>query len=70
MIIQDILPRIADLLQMLRRVSVQIMEGNLWPVPTKLSLLTKAVFDQVFFYLPFQVLFVARKRRIAEVERW
>ena len=70
MIIQDILPRIADLLQMLRRVSVQIMEGNLWPVPAKLSLLTKAVFDQVFLFLPFQVLFVARKRRITEVERW
>ena len=70
MTIEDILPRIADLLQMLRRVSVQIMEGNLWPVPAKLSLLTKAVFDQVFLFLPFQVLFVARKRRIAEVERW
>ena len=70
MTIQDILSRIVDLLQTLRRVSVQIMEGNLWPVPTKLSLLTKAVFDQVFLFLPFQVLFVARKRRIAEVERW
>ena len=70
MTIQDILPRIVDLLQTLRRVSVQIMEGNLWPVPAKLSLLIKAVFDQVFLFLPFQVLFVARKRRIAEVERW
>ena len=70
MTIQDILPRIVDLLQTLRRVSVQIMEGNLWPVPAKLSLLTKAVFDQVFLFLPFQVLFVARKRRITEVERW
>ena len=70
MTIQDILPRIVDLLQTLRRVSVQIMEGNLWPVPAKLTLLTKAVFDQVFLFLPFQVLFVARKRRIAEVERW
>ena len=67
---QVILPRIADLLQTLRRLSVQIMEGNLWPVPAKLIFLTKAVFDQVFLFLPFQVLFVARKRRIAEVERW
>ena len=70
MTIQDILPRIANLLQTLRRLSVQIMEGNLWPVPAKLILLTKAVFDQVFLFLPFQVLFVSRKRRIAEVERW